>query len=197
MLDRQQPLTHLLAIDRLDAFQDCRDEFEAVLNTRALQAGLFLLEGNRQDFEKSVDTDTALEIVSRVKVVGASRIVFTGGDHGADAGIRVTVSLDESLRDKVSPGDTVFIFARAVSGPPMPLAAVKQPVSALPLTVTLTDAMAMMPEMKLSLFDQVTVAAKISSTGTAGPAAGDLFGEVSPVDVSGNRAVRLIIDQVR
>jgi MoaA/NifB/PqqE/SkfB family radical SAM enzyme len=33
-----------------------------------------------QDFENPVDTDTALKIVSKVKEVGASRIVFTGGD---------------------------------------------------------------------------------------------------------------------
>jgi MoaA/NifB/PqqE/SkfB family radical SAM enzyme len=33
-----------------------------------------------QDFENPVDGDTALRIVSQVKEVGASRIVFTGGD---------------------------------------------------------------------------------------------------------------------
>ncbi len=33
-----------------------------------------------QDFENPVDTATALRIISRVKDVGASRIVFTGGD---------------------------------------------------------------------------------------------------------------------
>jgi len=33
-----------------------------------------------QDFENPVDTETALKIVSRVKRVGATRIVFTGGD---------------------------------------------------------------------------------------------------------------------
>jgi cytochrome c-type biogenesis protein CcmH len=116
----------------------------------------------------------------------------TGG-----AEIQVTVSLDDALKDKVSPDDTVFIFARAVSGPPMPLAAIKQPVSALPLTITLDESMAMMPTMKLSLFDQVTVGAKISSSGTAGPAAGDLFGEVSPVATSGGQQVSVVIDNVR
>jgi MoaA/NifB/PqqE/SkfB family radical SAM enzyme len=33
-----------------------------------------------QDFENPVDTDTGREIISKVKDVGASRIVFTGGD---------------------------------------------------------------------------------------------------------------------
>lgn len=116
-------------------------------------------------------------------------------DSGAQ--IQVTVSLDDALRDKVSADDTVFIFARAVSGPPMPLAAVKQRVADLPVTVVLNDAMAMMPAMKLSQYPQVTVGAKISKSGTAGPAAGDLFGEVSPVNVADAGAVNVVINQVR
>src|SRR5690606_23532201 len=36
--------------------------------------------------------------------------------------LRVRVSLDPAMQDKVQPGDSVFVFARAVSGPPMPLA---------------------------------------------------------------------------
>lgn len=32
-----------------------------------------------QDFEHPVDTATALRIIERVKTVGATRIVFTGG----------------------------------------------------------------------------------------------------------------------
>ena len=64
------------------------------------------------------------------------------------AEIQVTVSLDAALKDKVSDQDVVFIYAKAMSGPPMPLAAVRKTVASLPITVTLNDAMAMMPAMK-------------------------------------------------
>lgn len=116
---------------------------------------------------------------------------------GAGAEIIVNVELSPELRSQVSDSDTLFIFAKAVSGPPMPLAAVKQTVSALPITVTLNDAMAMMPQMKLSSFEQVTVSAVVSKSGQPGAQPGDLFAEVSPVNVNAGETVKLLIDQVK
>jgi len=112
------------------------------------------------------------------------------------AALKVTVSLDAALQDKVSPGDTVFIFARAVAGPPMPLAAVRKQVSDLPVTVTLDDSMAMMPQMKLSNFIEVRIGARISKSGTPGAQSGDLQGEVTPVKTDSNTMTRVKINQV-
>ncbi len=113
------------------------------------------------------------------------------------AGITVSVDLDPALKDKVSASDTLFIFAKAMQGPPMPLAAVKKTVAALPLTVTLNDAMAMMPQMKLSNFEQVKISAVISKSGQPGKQPGDLYVELSPVNVKSNEEVFLIINQVK
>jgi len=95
--------------------------------------------------------------------------------------IQVTVSLDPALRDSAAPDDTLFIFARAVSGPRMPLAIVRKQVRDLPVTVTLDDSMAMSPAMVLSRFPQVSIGARISKTGQAMPTPGDLRGMQSPV----------------
>lgn len=73
----------------------------------------------------------------------------------SNAQIVVTVDLDPAFKDKVNPTDTLFIFAKALQGPPMPLAAVKLTADALPITVTLDDSMAMMPQMSLSKFENV------------------------------------------
>lgn len=114
----------------------------------------------------------------------------------AGSGIEVRVTLDESLLARAAPNDTLFIFARPVSGARMPLAIVRKQVSDLPVTVTLNDSMAMTPAMVLSKFDQVTVGARVSKSGQAMPASGDLQGVVTPVSTSAADSVDLLIDQV-
>jgi len=113
------------------------------------------------------------------------------------AQIIVTVDLDPALKDKVNPTDTLFIFAKALQGPPMPLAAVKLTADALPITVTLDDSMAMMPQMKLSSFDHVKVSAVISKSGQPGAKPGDLFAEIFPVSVNTQEKISLLINQVK
>ena len=113
------------------------------------------------------------------------------------AEITVQVSIDPSVKSKINPSDTVFILARAISGPPMPLAVVRHTASELPITVKLNDAMAMMPAMQLSNFPQVKVTAIVSKSGTAQLVAGDLFGEVLPVAVTPTASVKLVINQLK
>ncbi len=110
--------------------------------------------------------------------------------------LQVTISLAEALKDKVSADDTVFIFARAVEGPPMPLAALRKQVRDLPLTVTLDDSMAMMPQLKLSNFNEVRVGARISKSGAVGAQSGDLQGEISPVSTASDETIQVTIDQL-
>ncbi|HWG65797.1 MAG TPA: tetratricopeptide repeat protein [Rhodanobacteraceae bacterium] len=114
----------------------------------------------------------------------------------AEVALTVTVKLDPKLAGKVTSGDTLFVFARAVDGPPMPLAVARLRASDLPARVTLTDAMAMAPTMTLSKFPKVSVAARISKSGNAMPQAGDL--ESAPVEVvtDSHKPVALTIDKV-
>ena len=110
--------------------------------------------------------------------------------------LNVTVKLDPALVAKVQPADTLFVFAQATDGPPMPLAVARLKASDLPAKVTLTDAMAMTPAMTLSKFPKVSVAARISKSGNAMPQAGDL--ESAPVEVAtdSHAPVALTIDKV-
>jgi len=110
--------------------------------------------------------------------------------------IEVQVSLAPELQKSASPGDTVFIYAQALSGPKMPLAIVRKQVSELPLTVNLTDAMAMTPAMKLSSFEQVKLLARISKSGNAMQQPGDLIGVIEQVKSSDKESHKIVINRL-
>lgn len=106
-----------------------------------------------------------------------------GSQVGAQAGASVSgqVRLAATLKDKPAPQDTLFVFARAVEGPKMPLAMLRVQVKDLPVNFTLDDSMAMSPQMKLSNFPEVVIVARISKSGAAVPQPGDLEGVSAPV----------------
>lgn len=121
------------------------------------------------------------------------------GDTGSPAGpvsgprLEVHVALDPAVAKKVDPDATVFVFARAVQGPRMPLAVVRKSVRDLPFTVTLDDSDAMVADMNLSGFRQVVVGARVSRTGDATPAPGD-FEALSPaVSTTADQVIRINI----
>ncbi|MEZ5572771.1 MAG: hypothetical protein R3E64_12180 [Halioglobus sp.] len=113
-------------------------------------------------------------------------------------GISVTVSISSALLNTVDPEALVFIFARSVpsnngqpSGPP--LAAVKKKVSELPVTLTLDDSMAMMPQFSLSSADRVMIGARISKSGSPMKQADDIESIVGPVDSNTSDAIDIVI----
>ena len=114
----------------------------------------------------------------------------------ANSAIEVNISLSPELSAKAKPGDLLFIYAKALSGPPMPLAAVRKRVGDLPLTLRLDDSMAMMPQMKLSSFPKVVVGARISLSGGPTAQSGDLEGEVKPVTPGQSEPVSVVINAI-
>lgn len=110
--------------------------------------------------------------------------------------LTVEVALDPALKAKLKPGDQLYVFARPVSGPGMPLAVVKLAADQLPLTAHLTDAMAMSPELKLSSVPRVIVEARISHDGQPGARAGDFQGSAGIVDTDRKTPIPLTIDKV-
>jgi len=116
----------------------------------------------------------------------------------ATMSITLSVDLDAGLRDKVTAQDTVFIYAKAMQGPPMPLAVKRLKVSNLPVSVSLSDSDAMMPSMKLSNFAQVIVGARVSKSGNPIAQPGDLFIEMDSIDSKNPPAdLKLIINQTK
>ena len=114
---------------------------------------------------------------------------------GKAAAVSGRVSLAPALKDKAGPDDVVFIFARPVSGPRMPLAVLRIRVADLPRDFTLDDSMAMSPDAKLSSASELRIEARISKGGDAIAKPGDLSGEISPVK-PGATGLKVVIDKI-
>ncbi|MFJ4389406.1 c-type cytochrome biogenesis protein CcmI [Pseudomonas soli] len=163
--------------------------------------GIAAFEGER--FQEAIDFWQRL--LAQLPEGDASRAALQGGiDRAADklkadggkvaeaARLKVRVELGAALKDKVRPDDTVFIFARASNGPPMPLAAKRVTVAQLPIEVELSDADAMMPQMKLSDFTEVQLVARVSRAGV--PTRGEWKGQSAPLATTTQATQHLTID---
>ena len=168
----------------------------------------------RQDFAKAAelwgrmlplvpaDSEDARMISGNVEE--AKKLAGIGGGEkpasnptvaSAHPGVRGTVTLSADMKKQAKPDDLVFIFARAAEGPPMPLAVMRAKAADLPLTFALNDSMAMAQGLKVSAFPKIVVTARVSKSGSAKPAPGDLQGASAPVanDATG---VKVVIDSV-
>ena len=113
----------------------------------------------------------------------------------AKAQVSGEVRISPELAARIAPDDTLFIFAKAVSGPPMPLAIIRARAGDLPRSFSLDESMAMMPTMSMANFSEVIVGARISKTGNAMAESGDLQGMSQPVAV-GSDGLTITIDTV-
>lgn len=111
-------------------------------------------------------------------------------------GLAGTVRLAPHLAERVQPGDTVFVLARAIDGPRMPLAVARYRVADLPAAFQLDDRMAMSPEMRLSQFDRVELLVRVSRSGQAQAQSGDLWGQMGPLSAPAS-GLMLTIDRVQ
>lgn len=119
------------------------------------------------------------------------------GPDSAETSVEVRVELSDDLPEPDADA-TVFVYARAVDGPPMPLAVVRLKAGELPATVTLDDSSAMTPQARLSNADQIVVGARISQSGSATPGKGDLEGSSAPIEVEdASETIAVTIDRQR
>ncbi len=110
-------------------------------------------------------------------------------------GIQLSVTLSPELQDKLTGNETLFIFAKAVAGPPMPLAAIRRTAGELPLTLVLDDS-AMLQGGKLTDHEQLKIAARITSGGQPVAKSGDLQSTEIIFRPATDQALELVIDQV-
>jgi hypothetical protein len=104
------------------------------------------------------------------------------------------VKLSPDASEIVQATDTVFIFAKAVNGPPAPLAILQRPASELPIDFLLNDSQSMIAGMKLSNFDEVIVTARITRGSDATVSLQGLEAKSETIVVAENRHLDLTIE---
>jgi cytochrome c-type biogenesis protein CcmH len=132
-----------------------------------------------------------------------AQIAATGpsGDQAPAAsdggGVVVRVDINAELRQRIAASAALFVFVRDPAGGPAPVAVKRLPASGFPLMVRLTDADRMVPGTALSSLPQLRLSARISQSGTAAPAPGDLEAESLDFSPADGKDQRLMIDRVR
>ena len=122
------------------------------------------------------------------------------GDGGAIVPLyTAVVTVDEAFKAQMnSQQATLFVFARQSDGPPMPIAARRfDPPFDFPLQLTLSDVHSLNQNVKLSSVENISLSAKVSFSGSATPADGDIISESVPVSANTDEAIRLHIDRIR
>ena len=113
-----------------------------------------------------------------------------------DSNRRIEINLSLGSNVSYLPGQTIFLFARAVNGPRFPLAAVKLTASQLPMSITLDESDAMQPGVSISQFDDVVVTARLSLNSDPIASSGDWQSGVVILDLSqALEPVDLVINQ--
>jgi cytochrome c-type biogenesis protein CcmH len=129
-------------------------------------------------------------------VASAASTAPASSGSAAASQVAGTVELDPALRSQAADSDTVFIFVRAAEGSRAPLVVLRKQVKDLPTSFVMDDSMSMTTSAKLSSFPIVVVGARVSKSGNAVPAPGDLEGLTEPVKL-GKKDLKIRISSRR
>jgi len=116
--------------------------------------------------------------------------------EASNSEIRITVDLDSALADSQPQNGTLFVFAKAASGPQMPLAVVKMTDYSFPLTVTLSDTNAMVEGLNLSSVDKIILTARLSKDATVVTSSGELEGKSDVLERANVKEYSLLINEL-
>ncbi|KZY46534.1 c-type cytochrome biogenesis protein CcmI [Pseudoalteromonas shioyasakiensis] len=116
--------------------------------------------------------------------------------EASNSEISITVDLDSALADSQPQNGTLFVFAKAASGPQMPLAVVKMTDYSFPLTVTLSDSNAMVEGLNLSSVDKIILTARLSKDATVVTSSGELEGKSDVLERANVKEYSLLINEL-
>ncbi|MDE2150282.1 MAG: c-type cytochrome biogenesis protein CcmI [Gammaproteobacteria bacterium] len=145
--------------------------------------------------QQDMPADVRKALEAQIRRIGGTPSLPVSTGSPAPARLEVQVVLAPDLRQAVPDGATLFVFAQAPDGPPMPLAARRLPAHDFPLQVTLDDSNAPMGGRGLASVNRYRITARISTNGQALPGHGDLEGSVIVDRAQAQQPVKVVIDR--
>lgn len=148
-----------------------------------------------QEAQRQMDQTSATANALKAGIARAQKRLGIQPDQAVvSPQVEIAISIDQSIA--FNPEQSVFVALVATSGAPMPLAARKLRAGDLPITITLSNADAVMAGYNLSSASEVKAVARLSQSGSATPQAGDWEDSVNPINLgANNRSISLQISR--
>jgi len=140
------------------------------------------LEGNSSTSEAELNAQPAPPVEQEVLL-----------DEAGEAIYKINISVADNVL--VPQSGFMIVYAQAVAGPKIPIAAVKLELSQLPVSVHLSDADAMMQGVKLSDQSEFVIKARLSHTGDVTRKEGDWQGTSSVIKKGQLAAINITITE--
>ena len=190
-------LLALIAYERHDWLQ-AKAAFEVLLNSMDKQDSRYSMIAQRiTEIEQKMSAENEQQNTQLTQVATAQQNSTDDGDDSAvTAAIKVTIKLAPELADKQPEQGTLFVFAKAADGPPMPLAVVKLTDYSFPVEVQLSDSNAMVAGLTLSSVEQIILTARISKDASVMPSSGELEGRSEVLERSQTDSYELLINEL-
>ena len=129
------------------------------------------------DNQESIDRVNELIKRSDTSSANGGQAFPTSAADESGRSITITLDIEPDIRQRIDDEAVVFIIARAKSGPRAPLAVSRHTVAELPLQTTLTESMAMIPDLTIASFDEISITARVSLSGDARQQKGDFISD--------------------
>ncbi|MBM7072978.1 c-type cytochrome biogenesis protein CcmI [Shewanella sp. 202IG2-18] len=150
---------------------------------QAITAWDKILNSERQDIDR--------EAVKNAIAEAQNRLEHPPKPIDPNLGVEVEVTVADELKDKISPNDTLFVFARTSGDKIVPIAAYKAEHETFPTLLKLTQANELGTGVTFSDIKTVDIIALLSKNGRFKPEAGDLQGRAANVKVGGKVTLKL------
>lgn len=164
---------------------------------RAITTWENLLEQRKnrgEDSGKGVEMLQQQIVESRNLMVQEQHLASVSDQPSSGLSFAINISLGTNI-PSVSGDTPVFLVVRGDDGSNIPVAVKRKRFADLPLSISISDQDAMMPQRTVSQMNSLSFQARLSISGKAKPETGDWVSNTITIPVKAETPVELIIDQ--